>query len=252
MTKINKQPQVSIIMPAYNSEQYISESIQSVLNQDYDNWELLIVDDQSTDNTVKVIESFNDHRIKVFQLAQNSGAAIARNTAISKAQGDFMAFLDSDDLWHPEKLSCQINFMLRNNYDFTSTEYGNINDDQELINITVNHDYLDYDGLLKYCPGNSTVIYNVKKLGKFYIPDIRKRNDFVMWLQVIKKAKVLYGLKETLTYYRVREDSLSINKTSLVKYQWKVYRDIEGLSLIKSLYLLIHKVFVVKFNLNRK
>lgn len=248
---INK-PLVSIIMPAHNAEAYITQSIQSVLNQTYQNWELIITDDASSDQTVGVIKSFQDDRIKILQLLKNSGAAIARNTSIEMASGEFLAFLDSDDLWHKDKLSKQLKFMLDNDFNFTSTEYGNIDENGHLMSITKNHDELDYDGVLKYCPGNSTVMYNAKELGKFYIPDIRKRNDFVMWLKVIKKAGKLYGLKEPLTYYRVREDSLSIDKTSLVEYQWKVYREIEQLGLIKSFGLLVHKVLTVKFGLNKK
>lgn len=248
----NNEPLVSIIMPAHNAEKYIRQSIQSVINQSYQNWELIITDDASTDRTIEVIESFNEDRIQILKLTKNAGAAVARNTSIERAKGDFMAFLDSDDLWHKDKLAKQIAFMQDNKISFSSTEYANIDENGQLINITKNHDQLDYDGILKYCPGNSTVIYNTKQLGKFYIPNIRKRNDFVMWLQVIKSAQILYGLKEPLTYYRVREDSLSIDKKSLIKYQWQVYRDIEHLSLAKSLGLLVHKVLTVIFDLNKK
>jgi len=248
----NIEPLVSIIMPAHNAEKYIRQSIQSVINQSYQNWELIITDDASTDRTLEVIESFNENRIQILKLTQNAGAAVARNTSIERAKGDFMAFLDSDDLWHKDKLAKQIAFMQDNKISFSSTEYANIDENGQLINITKNHDQLDYDGILKYCPGNSTVIYNTKQLGKFYIPNIRKRNDFVMWLQVIKSAQILYGLREPLTYYRVREDSLSIDKKSLIKYQWQVYRDIEHLSLAKSLGLLVHKVLTVIFDLNKK
>ena len=251
MTKA-QQALVSIIMPAHNAEGFISQSIQSVLNQTYNNWELVITDDASTDRTVQVIQSFADPRIKLLQLPENKGAAIARNTAIEQARGDYLAFLDSDDFWHKDKLTRQIAFMESQDILFSSTEYGNVDPDGNLLSVTANHDQLDYEGLLKYCPGNSTVVYNAKVLGKFYIPDIKKRNDFVMWLRVIKKAKTLYGLKETLTYYRVRENSLSKNKTGLVKYQWRVYRKIEHLSLAKSAYLLGHKVLTVKFGLNKK
>lgn len=248
---MSTQPLVSVIMPAYNCEQYIAQSIQSIINQTYKNWELVVVDDQSSDNTVSVINQFDDERIQLIQLEKNSGAAIARNTAIEAAKGDFLAFLDSDDLWHAQKLEKQLIFMQGNDYDFTCTQYANMNESGKLIDITLNHKELDYDGLLKYGPGNSTVMYNAKKLGKFYIPNIRKRNDFVMWLKVIKDAKTLYGLQEPLTYYRVRENSLSIDKKSLVKYQWQVYRKIEHLSLPKSIYLLIHKVLMVKFKWNK-
>lgn len=243
---------VSIIMPAFNAEKYIGESIQSVMNQTFSNWELIIADDKSTDNTIEKIKQFNDSRIRVIELSKNSGAAVARNKAIERAKGSYLAFLDSDDLWHPEKLEKQLAFMLENNILFSSTKYANVNSKNQLLDVTMNHSVLDYNGVLKYCPGNSTVMYNVKELGKFYIPDIKKRNDFVMWLKVIKDAKNLYGLPEVLTYYRVREDGLSSNKSNLVKYQWKVYREFENLSVIKSIYLLVHKVVTVKFQLNKK
>lgn len=239
---------VSIIMPAYNSEKYISETLESVLKQTYQFWELQIIDDASTDRTIEIIQTFakKDDRIKFEVLNENSGAAVARNRAIEKAEGKYLAFLDSDDFWSPDKLSKQLDFMEENNYLFTSTDFNEIDEGNNLIgNTTKAHKKLDYDGVLKYCPGNSTVIYNCQELGKFYVPDIKKRNDFAMWLQVIKKAKFLYGLDEVLTTYRIREGSLSKNKTNLVKYQWKVYREIENLSFIKSIYLLLHKVLSV-------
>lgn len=235
-------------MPAFNAENNISNSIESVINQTFTNWELLIVDDCSTDNTPKIVKSYmsKDSRVKFFQLETNSGAAIARNLAIEKAEGDYFAFLDSDDIWAHEKLEKQLSFMLENNYTFTSTNYVEINEATgEELNVVKSHKELDYWGLLKHCPGNSTVMYNARELGKFYIPDIKKRNDFVMWLQVIKKAGKLYGLDEILTTYTIREGSLSKNKTDLVKYQWTVYRDIEKLPLSKSFYLLVHKTLSV-------
>jgi len=239
---------VSIIMPAYNAEEFISDSIESVLQQTYNNWELIIVDDNSDDNTPEIVEKYSqkDSRIHLKVLDKNSGAAVSRNHAISRASGTYLAFLDSDDLWAKEKLTEQIKFMENNNYLFTSTSFEEINKKNQLNgNVASSHECLDYDGVLKYCPGNSTVIYNVSELGKFYVPDIKKRNDFVMWLQVIKKAKYLYGVKDILTKYRVSEGSLSSNKFSLVKYQWRVYRDIEDLSFIKSIYLLLHKASLV-------
>lgn len=239
---------VSIIMPSYNSEKFISDSIQSVQKQTYENWELLIVDDCSTDRTVSLIKDFieMDSRIQLEVLDKNSGAAIARNTAIKQAEGVYLAFLDSDDLWKKDKLSKQIRFMEENQYVFTSTSFEEVDEENRLTDQLIpSHKQLDYNGLLKYCPGNSTVVYNAKELGKFYIPNIKKRNDFVMWLQVIKKAEYLYGLEDVLTYYRVREGSLSKDKVDLVKYQWNVYRKIEGLSFFKSFYLLVHKTLSV-------
>jgi len=238
---------VSIVMPSFNSENIIEDSINTVLNQTYSNWELLIVDDCSSDNTVEIVRKIakKDKRIKIIELDKNSGAGIARNQSIKQAKGKFLAFLDSDDLWMSNKLERQINFMNENNYYFTSTDFNEIEDGKIGEQVTLSHPKLDYAGVLKYCPGNSTVIYNAEKLGKFYAPDIKKRNDFVVWLQVIKKAEYLYGLNETLTTYRVRKGSLSKNKVNLIKYQWRVYREIEDLSLIMSTYLLVHKTLVI-------
>lgn len=236
---------VSIIMPAYNSEVFIHETIESILNQTYEKWELIIVDDHSTDDTEKVVNKYieNDARIKLYIQKRNMGTAVARNIAIEKARGQFLAFIDSDDLWKSGKLSKQLAFMNENNYKFTSTSYEEVDSEGNPTGKVINsHKKLDYNGLLKYNQGNSTIMYDANELGKFYIPDIRKRNDFVMWLQVIKKNKYIYGMEESLTQYRIREGSLSKSKPDLVKYQWKVYREIEDLSLLKSIYLLIHKV----------
>lgn len=243
---------VSIIMPAYNSENFIRQSITSVQKQSYQDWELIIIDDCSVDTTVKQINSIKDQRIKLIELEKNSGAAIARNTGIKYAKGEFLAFLDSDDLWTKHKLERQLQFMRENNYDFTCTEYAHLNPQKEINSIVEVHDKLDYDGVLKYCPGNSTIMYNAKKLGKFYIPDIRKRNDFVMWLKVIKKAKYVYGLHEAHSIYRIGTNSLSSNKSKLIKYQWRVYREVEKLSLSKSLYLLVKKISDVVLKRNQQ
>ncbi|WP_237585455.1 glycosyltransferase family 2 protein [Alkalibacterium sp. MB6] len=236
---------VSIIMPAYNSESFIKESILSVQKQTYTNWELLIIDDCSTDRTVDTVHSFNDSRIKLIELEQNSGAAVARNAGIKQARGEFLAFLDSDDLWTEEKLEKQIEFMRENNYDFTCTEYAEMNEEGAIVNLIEVSDQLDYNGVLKYCPGNSTIIYNAKRLGKFYAPEIKRRNDFALWLKVIKKAGHVHGLHETYSIYRVRSQSLSSNKFKLISHQWNVLYNIEGLSWLKSAYILLHKIYTV-------
>lgn len=236
---------VSVIMPAYNCEDFIGDSMQSVLDQTYNNVELLVVDDQSTDNTADRIETIaeQDERVKFIQLSTNSGAAVARNTAIEQASGKYLAFLDSDDVWERDKLEKQLNFMEKNEYTFTCTPYDKIDEHGNRMGSIVNpKKTMDYDGVLKDCPGNSTIVYNAEKLGKFYSPNIKRRNDFVMWLQVIKKAGTVYGMDEVLTHYRVREGSLSVDKKKLLKYQWQVYRDIEKLPLLKSTYLMVYKV----------
>lgn len=247
-----KEVLVSIVMPAYNCEHFIGIALDSVINQIYQNWELLVVDDCSTDNTSQVVKEYvkKDNRIKYHKLERNSGAAVARNKAIDLATGKYMAFLDSDDVWFPEKLTKQIGFMEENDYGFTCTSYTKIDEQGQYLNRTIfAQPRRDYNGVLKTCPGNSTVIYNAEKLGKFKIPDIKKRNDYVMWLQVIKKAKYLYGIEEPLGSHRIRTGGISANKKSLVGYHWQVYREFEKLSLFKSIYLVVYWVVATVFKL---
>lgn len=230
---------VSIIMPAYNAARFIEDAINSVQNQTYKNWELLICDDCSTDKTKKIISSFmkNDRRIKLFELEKNSGAAIARNTSIKNASGQFISFLDSDDIWKTKKLEKQIEFMKLNNYLFTCTYYDKINNKGTKLNQVVKYAKVaNFNTLLYYSPGNSTVIYNSNELGKFYIPSIRKRNDYLMWFQVIQKSKYLNCLQQNLSSHRIVENSLSHKKMSLVKYHWKIYNKELRMSPLKSLY----------------
>lgn len=249
---IKKEELVSIIMPAYNCGDFIGITLDTVINQSYKQWEVIIVDDCSSDNTAEVVKEYmnKDERFKYHKLDRNSGAAVARNTAVELARGKYIAFLDSDDVWFPEKLSKQISFMEENNYLFTCTSYTKIDEQGEYLNRTiVAQPRRDYDGILKTCPGNSTVIYNAEKLGKIKIPDIKKRNDYVMWLSVVKKAGMLYGMEEPLASHRIRNGSLSKKKANLVRYHWKVYREIEKLSLLKSSYLIIYWVVVTVFKL---
>lgn len=245
---------VSIVMPTYNCAKYIEESIISVINQTYTNWELIIVDDCSTDNTEELVKKYckKDNRIKYSKLDFNSGAAIARNKGIEQARGKYIAFLDSDDLWLEEKLEKQISFMEKNKYNFTCTNYMQIDEKgQENGVIIKSKKKVDYNGVLLSCPiGNSTVVYNVKELGKFVVPNIRKRNDDALWLQILKKEKYAYGLNEVLMKYRIRSNSISSNKIQLVKYHWKLYREIEHLSIFRALFHIgfwgVLKVFKIK------
>ncbi len=233
---------VSIIMPAYNCADFIEEAVASVRSQTYTDWELIIVDDCSTDNTPALLAelSAQDARIRCLKNETNSGAATSRNKAVAAAQGRYLAFLDSDDVWVPKKLEKQIRFMEENGYSFSCTAYDKINERSEKLDMIIRAHTVDYNGLLKHCPGNSTVIYDAGALGKHTIPNIRKRNDYVMWLQVIKKSKKLYGMEEVLSSHRIGMNSISSNKFSLVKYHWMVYREIEKLSLVKSAYLVVY------------
>ena len=180
--EIAQERLVSIIMPAFNCEDFVAEAIESVFNQTYRNWELIIVDDASTDKTPDVVRQYvaRDRRVKYHQLTKNMGAAEARNHALEIAQGEFIAYLDNYDIWFPDKLREQVSFMIENNYNFSCTSYDKIDSDGNTLNQVVRPALRsDYEGVLKRCPGNSTVMYNAYRLGKFKIPNIRKRNDYV-------------------------------------------------------------------------
>jgi len=231
---------VSIVMPSYNSEQFLAISIDSVINQIFKEWELIIVDDMSSDNSNKIIEEYikTDSRIKLIKLEKNSGPAIARNRAIKEAKGRYLAFLDSDDLWHPEKLSKQIAFMEENEIVFSYTSYYSIAEESGEINDQVNiPQKIDYTELLKQnIIGCLTAVYDTKKLGKVYMPEIQKRQEYALWLDILKRVPSAYGLSEPLAYYRVRKTSVSSNKLIASTYNWKLYREIEKLPLYKAIY----------------
>lgn len=239
---------ISIITPTYNCGKYIGETIESVLKQSYQNWEMIIVDDCSNDNTQKVVEEYakRDNRIKYYLLEQNSGAAIARTKGMEIASGKYMAFLDSDDLWTPDKLTKQIMFMNMNNYNITCTAYEQIDEMGNPLNKVIKTiPKTDYNRLLLDCPvGNSTVMYNVEKLGKFKVPNIRKRNDDALWLLILKKEKYIFGMPDVLMKYRVRANSISCNKVKLIKYHWKLYREIENLSVLRSIFHIFFWIFI--------
>lgn len=229
---------VSIIMPTYNCAKFIKKTIESVIAQTYKNWELIIVDDCSSDNTEEIVNKFKDERIKYYRLEKNSGAAVARTQAMKLAIGNYMAFLDSDDLWKENKLEKQIKFMQENNYNFTCTAYEQIDEQGNKVGkIIKTKKKADYNRILLDCPvGNSTVMYNVDNLGKFEVPNIRKRNDDALWLQILKKEKYIYGMNDILMEYRIRSNSISSNKLDLIKYHWQLYREIEHLSVIRSIF----------------
>lgn len=229
---------ISIITPTYNCGAFIAETIESVQRQSYTNWEMIIVDDCSTDNTQEVVEKYikNDPRIKYYKLENNSGAAAARTQAMSIASGDYMAFLDSDDLWLPDKLKRQIEFMKDNNISFSCTAYEQIDEKGTPLGKKVSSPKkISYNRLLLDCPvGNSTVMYNVNSMGKFEVPNIRKRNDDALWLTMLKKEKYIISMPDVLMQYRIRQNSISSNKLSLIKYHWQLYREIEHLNILRS------------------
>lgn len=224
---------VSIIMPAYNCEKYIAEAIRSVLAQTYSNWELLIVDDCSTDDTEAIVASFEDKRIHYQRNAQNKGAALTRNEALKIAQGKYIAFLDADDLWAPEKLEKQIAFMEKNGYDFTYTAFRRT--DRPLRVSGPRH--ITRLGMFAFCwPACPTVMYNREKIGLIQISDLRKNNDYAMWLHVIQKADC-YLLDEELFFYNKHAGSISDAKISvLLGWHYRLWRQEMHCSPITALF----------------
>lgn len=237
---------VSIIMPSYNTAQYIRQSIQSVLAQTYLNWELIIVDDCSSDNTENVVSVFlNDNRIKFLKNERNSGAAVSRNRALREARGKWIAFLDSDDLWEPEKLEKQIAFMENHEYHFSYTNYIEI-DEESVPNgkSVTGPKRISKHGMYNYCwMGCLTVMYDADAVGLIQIADIKKNNDYAIWLKVCKKANC-YLLNETLARYRIRNGSISRHGClKLIKWHYKLFRECENMNSLKSLFLTVNNLF---------
>lgn len=201
---------VSIIMPTYNCGRFIRESISSVLAQTYTAWELLIVDDCSTDNTAELLAAYKDERIHYMRNEQNLGAALTRNRALREAKGRYIAFLDADDLWLPDKLERQIAFMEQNGYAFTYHEYTEIDEESKPLGVYVSGKSHVRPVDMKACcwPGCLTVMYDTSIVGLIQIPDIKKNNDSAIWLQVIQKSDC-YLLAENLAQYRRRVDSIT-------------------------------------------
>lgn len=229
---------VSIIMPSYNTAPYISETIQSVLNQTYQNWELIVVDDCSTDNTDQVVAYIKDERIKYLKNEKNSGAAISRNRALRESKGRWIAFLDSDDLWMPEKLEKQIAFMESNGYFFSYTNYEEMDMDGNSTGVKVTGPKkITKTGMFNYCwPGCLTVMYDAEKIGLIQIEDIKKNNDYAMWLKVCKKADC-YLLDECLGKYRKgRAGSVSTHSIkTMIHWHYKLFRKAEKQGIARSL-----------------
>lgn len=234
---------VSIITPLYNCSDFLDKTIQSVLSQTYKNWEMILVDDFSTDSSLAIAQSYaaQDDRIKVIRLKENSGAAVARNTAIEAATGRFIAFLDSDDLWLPKKLEKQIYFMLEKNIAFSYTAYFSIDEYDAIQEKMGVPEKIQYKELLKTCViGCLTVIYDAEKIGKYHMPTSTKREDFATWLNILKKIDFAYGLPEPLAKYRIYDKQSSAKKVKMAKENWLLYRNIEKLDLFQACYYFTH------------
>ena len=233
---------ISIITPSWNCGRFVEETIQSILSQTYSNWELLFQDDCSTDNTKEIVAKYAaiDPRIKYECNSQNSGAAITRNNALRRAKGKWIAFLDSDDLWHPEKLEKQIKFMQDNNYHFSYTGYCEINEQsKEIGKLISGPKHITKVGMFCFCwLGCLTVMYDREHIGLIQIADIKKNNDYAMWLKVCKKADA-YLLDEPLAKYRRgRIGSISTHGyITLIKWHYKLFRESEQLGVVASAFI---------------
>lgn len=233
---------VSVIMPTYNCAKYISQSIDSVIAQTVTDWEIQIVDDCSTDNTAEVLKPYLEKypHIHYYRLPKNGGPAVARTEAIKRATGQYCAFLDSDDLWYRDKLEKQINFMKKTGAKFSCTAYEQMDvDGNKLHKALFLPEKTSYQKCIRLANpmGNLTVMYDQQALGKFQVPMIKKRNDFALWLQILKKTPYCYGMQEILGTYRLgRKGSVSSNKLKQGKYHWQLYHDIEKHNVVRSAY----------------
>ncbi|MBQ8268527.1 MAG: glycosyltransferase family 2 protein [Clostridia bacterium] len=231
---------VSIIMPSYNTGRFIKETIESVLAQSYSDWELILVDDCSKDNTDEVVSQYlADARIRYIKNETNSGAAVSRNRALREAKGKWIAFLDSDDLWEPEKLEKQIRFMEENGYHFSYTNYAEIDEDGKRNGVTVTGPRrVTKSGMVNYCwPGCLTVMYDAEAVGLIQIADIKKNNDYAMWLKVCKKANCYLLDEELALYRRGRQGSISSHSVKeLIGWHYKLHKDAEGKNRLVALF----------------
>lgn len=233
---------VSVIMPAYNAENAIAQSIASVVQQSYLNWELLIVDDASTDRTVPVAQalSANDSRIRIISLAQNGGVANARNVAMAQAKGQYIAFLDSDDFWLPEKLESQIRFMTERQIGFSFTAFRRFGTDRPPGSLIRAPQYVTYSDLLKdNVIGCLTVVIDRQIVPSSFMPQV-KHEDLACWLQILKSGMCAYGLQQDLARYRVSSNSVSGNKQRSAVWRWRIYREVEKLSVARAAWCFAH------------
>lgn len=231
-------PEVSIITPVFNSSKFLEETITSVLNQTFTDWEWMITDDKSTDNSVEIIQKINDSRIQLILSDKNGGAGHARNLSLKQASGRFITFLDADDFWEPNFLEEMISFMKKENTELAYSNYARCD---ENLNPVIDDFKADkpvtFDNLLKTCRLSLlSSMYDSQRVGKEYFPEGSKREDHVMWLNLLKKIPVGKPLPKTMAKYRMHQSSISRKKSNIVKDQYLVYKDYMNFSTVKSLY----------------
>jgi len=236
---------VSIITASFNSSQFIENCIDSVISQTYNTWELLIVDDCSSDNSAALVERYSDNRISLIVLEKNVGASEARNIAIRKAKGKYIAFLDADDMWFPTKLEDQIYFMQKKNIAFSFSSYQIISENgHKLFSVIKVPDIITYSSYLKNTIiGCLTVVVDKDKTGYFEMPNIRSSHDMALWLLIMKRGFKAYGINKSLAKYRLVPTSNTASKWRAAMDVWRVYRINEKLSFIYSLWCFINYAF---------
>ena len=239
---------VSILTPTFNAEKFIRATIKSVQEQTYENWEMILVDDASTDNTVSIIEDFAQraNRIQLFKFSENRGNGFARNAALDKATGKYIAYLDADDLWFPSKLEKQIQFLNANNLHFTFSYYDSIDEEGNNLNRRVESpNPLIYKQLF-FCNyvGNLTAIYDADYFGKIILETSQKRQDWRLWLTILKQIKTAEVVPESLAFYRIRKDSISSSKFKLIKHNFGVYREFHRYNFMSSVLLMMRFLFI--------
>lgn len=232
---------VSIIMPSYNCGRFIRESIESVMCQTYTNWELLIQEDASKDDSVDVIQQLaaKDNRIKLECNEKGSGAAISRNRALQRAKGRWIAFLDSDDLWEPAKLEKQLRFMVDNGYKFSYTGYQEMDNDGNATGVYISGPkHITKLGMFSFCwPGCLTVMYDSEAIGLLQIEDIRKNNDYAMWLKVCQKSDCYYLHECLARYRRGRVGSISTHGYfTMIRWHYKLWHEAMGMNSVSCLF----------------
>ena len=254
---MSNQPLVSIIVPSYNVSKYIGEAIESVLSQTYWNWELIVTDDASTDNTCAIVEQYiaKDSRIYLYRLPSNMGAGVARNNSIEHAKGRYIAFLDADDWWYPNKLEKQLRFMQDKGYEFTFTAFEYADSSLNVVGISYKPPYISKNMMKLGCNiGTPGVMYDTKLIGKMYMPPMRRSEDWSLWIKISELSGGAYSLNEPLWRYRTLSNSLSRDKLDVAKSSIKVYTDVLGWSDLKSVIVFLFcfiPVYIVKIIRNR-
>lgn len=239
-----KQELVSIIIPLYNKEKYIEQTIENIKKQTYSNWELIIVDDKSTDKSLDIVKKYKNEKIIIMENKKNYGAAKSRNTGLKYATGRYICFQDADDFWNKRKLEKQVKFMKKNGCAFSYTGFSFITDDGNIIKTVNIQDKLEYKEALKNTRIlTSATMFDIEKIDKklLEMPDI-KSEDIATWWNILKKGYIAYGINESLVYYRKTKNSLTSNKLRSAKNRWYIYRKYENFHFFKSLYYFIYYI----------